>query len=70
MTVAPIASTIVAVVLVPVAFLFCHAFLSGWRKMRFHPVTGVIAIVWDLTVSIGYMMIDHLAEQLKELLCI
>jgi uncharacterized membrane protein YozB (DUF420 family) len=56
MTTAPLASTIVAVGLIPVAFLFCHAFLSGRRKNRFHPVTGVLAISWDLTLSIGYML--------------
>jgi uncharacterized membrane protein YozB (DUF420 family) len=56
MTIAPLASTIVAVGLIPVAFLFCHAFLSGRRKNRFHPVTGVLAISWDLTMSIGYML--------------
>jgi hypothetical protein len=56
MTVAPFASTIVALALVPVAFLFCHAFLSGRRRMRFHPVTGILAVVWDLSVSIGYMV--------------
>jgi hypothetical protein len=56
MATAPLASTIVAVGLIPVAFLFCHAFLSGRRKNRFHPVTGVLAISWDLTMSIGYML--------------
>jgi uncharacterized membrane protein YozB (DUF420 family) len=56
MTTAPLASTIVAVGLIPVAFLFCHAFLSGRRKNRFHPVTGVLAISWDLIMSIGYML--------------
>lgn len=56
MTTAPLASTIVAVGLIPVAFLFCHAFLSGRRKNRFHPVTGILAISWDLTLSIGYML--------------
>jgi hypothetical protein len=56
MTTAPLASTIVAVGLIPVAFLFCHAFLSGRRKNRFHPVTGILAISWDLTMSIGYML--------------
>jgi uncharacterized membrane protein YozB (DUF420 family) len=56
MTIAPLSSTIVAVALIPVAFLFCHAFLSGRRKNRFHPVSAVIAITWDLTLSIGYML--------------
>ena len=56
MVVAPLASTFVALALIPVAFFFCHAFLSGLHKMRFHAATGIVAIVWDLTVSIGYMM--------------
>jgi hypothetical protein len=56
MTVAPLASTIIAVGLIPVAFLFVHAFLSGRGKNRFHPVTAVLAISWDLTMSIGYML--------------
>jgi uncharacterized membrane protein YozB (DUF420 family) len=56
MTVAPFASTFVALALIPVAFLFCHAFLSGKRKKRFHPLTGILAVAWDLSVSIGYMM--------------
>jgi len=55
-TTAPLASTIVAVALIPVAFLFCDAFLSARRKKRYHPFAGVIAISWDLAVSIGYMM--------------
>ena len=56
MTVAPLSSTIVAVGLIPVAFLFCHAFLSGRKKNRFHPVSAVLAILWDLSLSIGYML--------------
>ena len=56
MTIAPLSSTIVAIGLIPVAFLFCHAFLSGRKKNRFHPVSAVLAISWDLVLSIGYMM--------------
>jgi uncharacterized membrane protein YozB (DUF420 family) len=56
MTVAPLSSTIVAIGLIPVAFLFCHAFLSGRKKNRFHPVSAVLAISWDLSLSIGYML--------------
>jgi len=56
MTPAPYASTIVAVALIPVAFLFVHALLSGKRKSRFHFASGLAAIVWDLSVSIGYMV--------------
>ncbi len=56
MAVAPLASTIVAVGLIPVAFFFIHAFLSGRGKHRIHPVTGVLAITWDLVMSIGYML--------------
>jgi uncharacterized membrane protein YozB (DUF420 family) len=39
-----------------VAFFFVHAFMSGRGKNRFHPVTGILAVTWDLMVSIGYMM--------------
>jgi hypothetical protein len=56
MTAAPLASTVVALGLIPVAFLFCHAFLSGRSKNHFHPVPGVVAITWDLSLSIGYML--------------
>ena len=56
MTIAPLSSIIVALGLVPVAFLFCHAFLSGRGKNRFHPVSGTVAITWDLSLSIGYML--------------
>ena len=56
MTAAPFASTFVSVALIPVAFFFVHAFISGRRKNRFHPVTGILAVAWDLSVSIGYMV--------------
>ncbi len=55
-TVPPLASTIIAIGLIPVAFLFVHAFLSGRGKNRIHPVTGALAITWDLVMSIGYML--------------
>jgi hypothetical protein len=55
-TAAPLASAIVAIALIPVAFLFCHAFLTGRKKRRIHPISAALAIVWDLTVSIGYMV--------------
>ena len=66
MTVAPLASTIVAVALIPVAFLFCHAFLTGRGKKRLHPVSGAAAIVWDLTVSIGYMLYRSLGGAIDD----
>ncbi len=56
MTAAPLSSTIISIGLIPVAFLFIHAFLSGRGKKRIHPVTGALAISWDLTLSIGYML--------------
>ncbi|MGA3111998.1 MAG: hypothetical protein ABSE15_08195 [Candidatus Bathyarchaeia archaeon] len=56
MTTAPFASTFVAIALIPVAFLFVHAFLTGRSKKRYHPISGFAAIVWDLSVSIGYMV--------------
>jgi uncharacterized membrane protein YozB (DUF420 family) len=56
MTVAPLSSTIVALALIPVAFFFIHAYLTGRGKKRFHPFSGAIAIIWDLSLSIGYML--------------
>lgn len=56
MTHAPIVSTIIAIGLIPVAFLFIHAFLSGIKKWRFHNITGSLAIAFDLSMSIGYML--------------
>jgi uncharacterized membrane protein YozB (DUF420 family) len=32
-----------------------HAFYSGWKGKKFHAASGVVAIVWDLSLSIGYM---------------
>jgi uncharacterized membrane protein YozB (DUF420 family) len=56
LTAAPLASTIVSIGLIPVAFLFVHAFYSGLKHRRFHPISGAAAITWDLTLSIGYML--------------
>jgi len=53
---APFISTFIALALVPVAFLFTHAYLSGKRKLRFHKVTGIAGILWDLSMSIFYML--------------
>ena len=53
---APFISTFIAIGLLPVAFLFIHAFLSGLKGWRFHRLTGLLAIVWDLSMSIGYML--------------
>jgi hypothetical protein len=52
----PFVSTLIALALVPVAFLFVHAFLSGWKGWRFHKPIGALAIIWDLSISIGYML--------------
>jgi uncharacterized membrane protein YozB (DUF420 family) len=52
----PFISTFIAVALLPVAFLIIHAFLSGLKGWRFHKLTGTMAIVWDLSMSIGYMI--------------
>ena len=52
----PFVSTFIAVGLLPVAVLFIHAFLSGARGWRYHRLTGIVAIVWDLSMSIGYML--------------
>ena len=49
-------STVIAVGLIPVAFLFVHAFISGRKSLGFHKVTGTAAIVWDLSLSVFYML--------------
>jgi hypothetical protein len=53
---APLASTIVAIALIPVAFLFIHAFISGLKNGRYHNIIGLLAIIGDLSVSISYMI--------------
>ena len=70
MTTAPLASTIIALGLIPVAFLFIHAFLSGRGKNRIHPVTGTLAITWDLAMSIGYMLLRTVTITLTPLLTV
>lgn len=56
MTEAPLISTFVALALIPVAFLFTHAFLSGRRHLPYHMLTGTTGVVWDLSMSIFYML--------------
>lgn len=56
MTEAPLISTVIAVALIPVAFLFTHALISGRRGLKYHSLTGTIAVVWDLGLSIFYML--------------
>lgn len=56
MTDAPFVSTFVALALIPVAFLFTHAYLSGRKHGRLHGVTGSAAVIWDLSLSIFYMI--------------
>lgn len=70
MTAAPIASTIIAIGLIPVAFLFAHAYLSGRGKQGLHPVTGTLAITWDLAMSIGYMLLRTVTIALTPLLTV
>ena len=70
MTTAPLASTIIAIGLIPVAFLFVHAFLSGRSKNSFHPVTGTLAITWDLVMSIGYMLFRTVTIALTPILTV
>jgi hypothetical protein len=56
MTEAPFVSTLVAVALIPVAFLFTHALISGRRHLRYHTITGTVGVAWDLGLSIFYML--------------
>ncbi len=55
MTDAPWISTFVALALIPVAILFTHAYISGRKNLPYHRWTGMIGILWDLTLSIFYM---------------
>ncbi len=50
-------STLIAVALIPVAILYTHAFLSGRYGWKHHRLTATIAIIWDLTISVGYMIL-------------
>jgi uncharacterized membrane protein YozB (DUF420 family) len=70
MTTAPLESTIVALGLIPVAFLFVHAYLTGRGKKSIHPVTGTVAIVWDLSLSIGYMLLRTVTITMTPLLTV
>jgi hypothetical protein len=56
MVAAPLASTFVALALIPVAFFFTHAYLSGLRGWKHHMLSGTIAVAWDLSLSIFYMV--------------
>ena len=56
LTTAPLASTVVSIGLIPVAFLFVHAFYTGRKTKKLHPISALAAIVWDLSMSIGYML--------------
>lgn len=62
---APFVSTIIAIGLIPAAFLFVHAYLSGLKEWRFHPITGALAIFWDLSMSIGYMIYRSLGGEIE-----
>ena len=53
---APFVSTFIAIALIPVAFLFTHAYLSGKRHLPYHKLTGTIGILWDLIASFFYMI--------------
>jgi len=53
---APFISTFIAFALIPVAFLFIHAYISGRKRKSFHKVTGTVGIIWDLSISVFYML--------------
>jgi uncharacterized membrane protein YozB (DUF420 family) len=55
-------STLIAIALIPVAFLLTHAFLSGRKGWKYHKLSAVIGILWDLTISIGYMVLRAAGE--------
>jgi len=51
--------------LIPVAFLYLHAFLSGLKRWSYHRISGIAAIVWDLSMSIGYMIYRALGGEVR-----
>ena len=65
MSSAPLVSTFVALALIPVAFLFTHAYITGRKHHSLHRVTGPIAIVWDLSLSIFYMLFRTFGGQVE-----
>lgn len=65
MTEAPFISTFIAIALIPVAFLFTHAYFSGRNRLPFHKLTGATGIVWDLSMSIFYMLFRLFGGQVE-----
>lgn len=65
MSEAPFISTFIAVALIPVAFLFTHAYYSGKRRLPYHKLTGITGIVWDLSMSIFYMLFRLFGGQVE-----
>jgi len=53
---ASLISTVIAVGMIPAAFLFVYSFLSGLKKWRFHNIAGTAAVMWDLGLSMGYFI--------------
>lgn len=53
---ASLISTVIAVGMIPAAFLFVYSFLSGLKKWRFHNIAGTAAVLWDLGLSMGYFI--------------
>lgn len=60
---APIASTIIAVSLLPIAALYIHSFISGLKNKESHYISCLLAIIGDLTISIGYMIYRSLGGE-------
>ncbi len=59
-------STLIAIALIPVAILFTYTFLSGRKGWQYHKLTGVIGIIWDLTISIGYMVLRAAGDAVSD----
>ena len=56
MSKAPFVSTLIALGLIPVAFLYIHSFVAAIKKWKYHSLTGFLAVAGDLIISIGYML--------------
>ncbi len=59
-------STLIAVALIPVAILFTYSFLSGRKGWKHHRLTAIIAIIWDLTISLGYMALRSFGGEIGD----
>lgn len=59
-------STFNAIAIIPVAILFLYALWSGLKGDSRHKLVGLIGILWDLSLSIGYLVFRALGGQVGD----